>query len=77
MESIRRFDDRVEDYERHRPGYPAAVADVLAERGVARPADVADIGAGTGKLAEVFVRDGHRVTLIEPNAAMRAVAERA
>jgi SAM-dependent methyltransferase len=76
MEGIRRFDDRVSDYERYRPGYPDTVAGVLAGHGVRVPADVADIGAGTGKLAEVFVRAGHRVVLVEPNEAMRGIAQR-
>jgi SAM-dependent methyltransferase len=76
METIHRFDNRVEDYERYRPGYPVAVAGVLAARGVRAPAEVADIGAGTGKLSEVFLRAGYRVTLVEPNDAMRAVAQR-
>jgi SAM-dependent methyltransferase len=77
VEGIRRFDNRVADYDRWRPGYPDAVAGVLAEYGVRAPAHVADIGAGTGKLSEVFLRAGYRLTLIEPNDAMRAVADRA
>ncbi len=76
MEGIRRFDDRVANYERFRPGYPDAVAGALAEHGVHAPAVVADIGAGTGKLSQAFLRAGHRVILIEPNAAMRTVAQR-
>jgi ubiquinone/menaquinone biosynthesis C-methylase UbiE len=31
---------------------------------------VADIGAGTGMLAEIFLEAGHRVLAVEPNAEM-------
>jgi len=33
---------------------------------------VADVGAGTGMLSEVFLANGNRVVAIEPNAEMRA-----
>ncbi|HEX4746968.1 MAG TPA: methyltransferase domain-containing protein, partial [Gaiellaceae bacterium] len=36
------------------------------------PADVVDLGAGTGKLTRVLVALGYRVTAIEPLAEMRA-----
>ena len=37
---------------------------------------VADIGAGTGMLAEVSLEGGNRVLAIEPNSDMRAACER-
>ena len=44
-----RFSDRVENYIRYRPGYPAAALDLLArECGLASGTRVADVGAGTG-----------------------------
>lgn len=71
-----RFSDRVADYVRHRPGYPAAVCDVLMEEiGLAPSWVVADIGSGTGLAAALFLARGHRVMAVEPNAAMRAAAE--
>jgi SAM-dependent methyltransferase len=73
--SVRRFDDRAEDYVRGRPGYPAEVVALLERQGLPPAASVADIGSGTGKLSERFVEAGHRVIGIEPNDAMRAAAQ--
>jgi SAM-dependent methyltransferase len=61
-------------YERGRPGYPEdAVRWLLGDE----PRDVADLGAGTGKLTRVLVALGHRVTAVEPLDAMRAQLEEA
>jgi SAM-dependent methyltransferase len=54
-------------YERARPEYPAAAVRWLAG---AEPADVVDLGAGTGKLTRGLVALGHRVTAVEPLAEM-------
>src|SRR4051812_43629153 len=71
-----RFTDRVEDYVRHRPGYPDAVLTLLArEAGLTPAAVVADVGAGTGISSELFLRFGCTVHAVEPNAAMRQAAE--
>jgi SAM-dependent methyltransferase len=67
-----RFSDRVADYVRYRPDYPQALLDWLQDRlGVASAWHVADIGAGTGISSQLFLEAGHRVTAVEPNAAMR------
>ena len=72
-----RFTGRVEDYERYRLRYPASVVDVLRERCHLCPEYlVADIGAGTGMLAEVLLQAGNPVIAIEPNAEMRAACSR-
>ena len=72
-----RFTGRVDDYEKYRLRYPAAVLDVLRERCKLTPTDhVADIGAGTGMLAELFLAAGNPVTAVEPNAEMRAACTR-
>ena len=56
-------------YERARPGYPEeAVRWLVGDE----PADVIDVGAGTGKLTRLLDALGHRVTAIEPLAEMRA-----
>ncbi len=72
-----RFSGRVEDYARCRPGYPSGVADLLARAvGLAPEWVVADVGSGTGKLAEVFLARGNTVYGVEPNPEMRREAER-
>lgn len=71
----RRFDDRVEDYVRYRPVYPAAMFDWLRDGyGITSGWDVADIGAGTGISSRLWLDRGHRVAAVEPNAPMRAAA---
>ena len=71
--SIERFYGLAETYERYRPGYPTqAVATILA--GLPAPADVADIGAGTGISTRALVAAGARAIAVEPNADMRALA---
>jgi SAM-dependent methyltransferase len=73
----RRFSDRVDDYIRYRPGYPAAVIDVLARETNLNPeSEIADVGSGTGISTELFLRNGNTVFGVEPNAEMREAAER-
>jgi len=76
MDPIHRFSNRAEDYARYRPGYPRAIVDVLrAECGLAPESVVADVGSGTGLLAQVFLENGDMVYGVEPNAAMRQAGE--
>jgi SAM-dependent methyltransferase len=75
LDPTRRFSDRVADYVRFRPSYPAALLDWLrAEHGVRPSWTVADLGAGTGISTRMFLEAGHPVIAVEPNAAMRAAA---
>jgi len=76
LRSTERFSDRVEDYVRYRPDYPRALVDWLRGLGVRPDWLVADVGAGTGISSKLFLDAGHRVTAVEPNAAMRAAAAR-
>lgn len=72
----RRFSDRVRDYARHRPGYPAALLDALLEDAApGAGARVADVGSGTGILTAALLDRGYRVAAVEPNDAMRGAAE--
>ncbi|MDD3119669.1 MAG: class I SAM-dependent methyltransferase [Victivallales bacterium] len=74
--NTQRFTNRVADYVRYRPGYPAALFDFLYGDGGFTPADViADCGSGTGIFTRNLLERGHRVFGIEPNAAMRRAAE--
>lgn len=71
------YTERAESYARGRPGYPLdALAPLASIAGITPPAHVADVGSGTGNLAGSLLRIGYRVHAIEPNAAMRAVADR-
>ncbi len=72
-----RFSSRVENYVKYRPKYPPAVLDILGEKGGMKPDwVVADVGSGTGISCELFLRAGHEVYAVEPNADMRSAAER-
>ena len=72
-----RFTDRVADYVRARPGYPQGLVELLRRRrGLSASDRIADVGCGTGKLAECFLEHGHPVIGVEPKAAMREAAER-
>jgi len=71
-----RFSNRAADYVRFRPGYPAALLDVLrSECGLRAGSLIADVGSGTGLLSELFLKNGNRVFGVEPNAEMRAGGE--
>jgi SAM-dependent methyltransferase len=66
-----RFSGRVQAYLAYRPGFTREIITFLREHG-ALPEDavVADVGAGTGMLAEIFLEAGHRVIAVEPNREM-------
>lgn len=71
-----RFSDRVENYVRYRPTYPADLIQCLQERaGLGSRSVVADIGSGTGILTALLLPLAQDVHAIEPNAAMRSAAE--
>src|SRR5437667_1710516 len=71
-----RFSNRVADYVRYRPGYPAAVLDLLRVECGLRPGHViADVGSGTGLLSKLFLENGNHVFGVEPNQEMRQAGE--
>ncbi|MCP4765640.1 MAG: class I SAM-dependent methyltransferase [Gammaproteobacteria bacterium] len=75
-DSTQRFSNRVEDYIRYRPGYPAElVPRLLEETGLGASAAVADVGSGTGIFTRLLLQQDLRVYAIEPNAPMREAAE--
>jgi SAM-dependent methyltransferase len=77
LDSKVRFTNRVDDYIRYRPGYPPQVVDLLVRECNLGPRSVvADVGSGTGILSKLLLDTGAQVIGIEPNAAMRAAAER-
>jgi ubiquinone/menaquinone biosynthesis C-methylase UbiE len=70
LDPTNRFSDRVEEYAKYRPTYPAVAIDaILADLS---GTVVADIGAGTGISSRLLADRGLQVWAIEPNAAMIA-----
>jgi len=61
-----------DDYERGRPGYPAAVT---AAPGLPSTAIVLDLGAGTGKLTRRLVAAFDEVVAVDPDEGMRRLLE--
>ena len=72
-DNTHRFTGRALDYDRYRQRYPSSevLSRLRAWCGLTPACRVADIGAGTGMLAEVFLENGNRVLAIEPNPDMR------
>lgn len=58
------------DYDRYRPGFPAAALDVAVPAPVAA---LLDLGAGTGKLTERLTERARSITAVDPSAQMLAV----
>jgi SAM-dependent methyltransferase len=76
MDSIARFSSRVENYVKYRPSYPATLLEFMAgELHLTPAAAIADVGAGTGKLTELFLNNGNPVYAVEPNEYMLAAAQ--
>jgi len=72
-----RFSDRVENYVRYRPGYPAEVLLALkTECGLTPSHAIADIASGTGIWTRILMENGNPVFGVEPNAEMRQAGER-
>jgi SAM-dependent methyltransferase len=76
QDSTKRFSSRVRDYQRFRPGYPAAAIELLRhECGLAQNTVVADIASGTGIFSRLLLEAGARVIGVEPNAEMRSAGD--
>jgi ubiquinone/menaquinone biosynthesis C-methylase UbiE len=61
---------------RGRPTYPQAIIEQLQKVGALKQGHtVVDLGVGTGLSAEPFLRSGHTVIGVEPNAPMRATGD--
>lgn len=72
-----RFSDRVENYVRYRPGYPAEALQCLRNECGLKPEHmIADIASGTGIWTRMLLENGNAVFGVEPNADMRQAGER-
>ena len=72
----KRFSDRVENYVKYRPSYPVEILSALkANCGLNENSIVADIGSGTGILTGLLLKSGCRIYAVEPNNAMRQIAD--
>ena len=66
-----RFADRAAIYHRYRSRFPQDLLDILRQRcGLQAHSVIADVGAGTGMLAELFLANGNPTFAVEPNAEM-------
>ncbi|MBU1628233.1 class I SAM-dependent methyltransferase, partial [bacterium] len=73
----KRFSDRVDNYSKYRPSYPAKIISLLNTKcDLTKDDIIADIGSGTGILTKLFLDYGNKVFGIEPNKEMREVAEK-
>ncbi|AFZ28791.1 Methyltransferase type 11 [Gloeocapsa sp. PCC 7428] len=70
-----RFSDKAVDYAKYRPSYPSEAIDTILEELDPSQVLVADIGAGTGISSRLLAQREVQVIAIEPNAAMRQMAE--
>ncbi|WP_432973218.1 class I SAM-dependent methyltransferase [Dactylosporangium sp. CA-233914] len=68
-----RFGEVAEVYDEVRPGYSPELAGAIARYHGSAPADVVEVGAGTGKGTEVLRALGGRLTCIEPDERMAAL----
>ena len=72
-----RFSDRVENYIRYRPGYPAEVLRTLKKECALTPAHmIADVASGTGIWTRMLLENSNTVFAVEPNVDMREAGER-
>jgi SAM-dependent methyltransferase len=76
LSPTKRFSNRVENYVKYRPSYPAAMIPFFeASLGLKQGQRIVDIGSGTGLFAKPLLEQGYAVTCIEPNDDMRRAGE--
>jgi ubiquinone/menaquinone biosynthesis C-methylase UbiE len=76
VNTVERFSNRVENYVKYRPTYPPEVLQLFKnEMNLQTASVIADIGAGTGISAKIYLENGNRVFAVELNAAMRDAAK--
>ena len=76
MKATERFSERVTNYVKYRPTYPASVPEQLMAAGIlSGDSVIADIGSGTGLSSLVFLHKGFIVYGVEPNKEMREAGD--
>ncbi|MDR3734396.1 MAG: class I SAM-dependent methyltransferase [Acidobacteriaceae bacterium] len=66
-----KFSGRVNDYVAYRSRYSRQLIAIMKTKcGLCREHVIADVGAGTGMFAELFLAHGNRVIAVEPNVEM-------
>jgi SAM-dependent methyltransferase len=76
VNTTERFSDRVANYVKYRPAYPAEVLNRLRDAGVlTKDSIIADIGSGTGISSWLYLENNFEVFGVEPNDEMRKAAE--
>lgn len=77
MNSKEVFSDKAIVYSNSRPSYSQRLIEYLYQTiGISNQSVIADIGAGTGIFAKLLLDRGSSVICVEPNEAMRAIAEK-
>ncbi len=77
MKPTERFTNRVENYHRYRPTYSEEfLSDIQQTGAIPAKSKIAEIGSGTGILTKQLLEAGWQVIGIEPNQAMREMAEK-
>jgi ubiquinone/menaquinone biosynthesis C-methylase UbiE len=77
MDTVSRFSSKAEHYARYRWDYaPEAIQAIFDITGLTAQAILADVGSGTGLLTKELVGRVTSVYAVEPNLAMRKIAER-
>lgn len=70
------FDEVAAEYDDVRPGYPAAlIDDIVRLAALPSPADILEIGCGTGQATKPFAERGDNVVCLDIGAALLAVAQ--
>ena len=73
--NVDKFTGKAKIYNKYRSSYPVqCIDDIIASNPLNKNMIIADIGAGTGKLTELFLKRGIKVIAVEPNHDMINIA---
>ena len=74
--NVNKFSGKAQIYNKYRSSYPTqCIDDIIATNPTNKNMIIADIGAGTGKLTELFLKRGIKVIVVEPNNDMINIAK--